>query len=738
MPFLIQLVWLVGLSGWLSLQDGQWEQLDTSTYNTILLCLAVLGWVAVVGIFTSGWISQPIRRLSAVSQDLAQQAWTGDFASGEFDQVHVEGISELEILAQSFNKMAGQLRESFTVLAKTNEELERRVERRTVELRRAEAELRVLFEAMTELIFVKDSQGRYLKIVSANAPPLYQPVEELLGKTDYDIFERSQADTFVGYIQQALKTQQTIQVEYSLPVGDREAWFSTRISPISADSVLWVARDITDRKQALEALRTREAQYRDLVETPNCIILRWNALGQIKFINSYGQNFFGYQEDQILGCNIVGTIIPETERSRRILKVLIQDIRKHPDRYQFKETKNICRNGKTVWVNWTNKPILDDWGQLVEVLSIGTDATERKRAEEALREKEQYLRLVLDNIPQQVFWKDTNLVFLGCNKNWAKAAQIESPESVVGKTDYDLLTSPEIAELYRAQDRRVIEQNQAEFHVVETKQKPPVDGHTVWLDVSKIPIHDAQGKVIGILGVLEDITQRRQAEEALRIEQEKSERLLLNILPAAIAQQLKQSHSSLEKSNGEALIAEQFEDVTILFADIVGFTPLASRMLPTELVNLLGSIVSTFDRLSEQYSLEKIKTIGDAYMVACGLPVHRADHAEAIAQMALDMQRVITQFRTDRGEPFQIRIGINTGPVVAGVIGMKKFIYDLWGDTVNVASRMESQGIPGGIQVTKATYERLKDKYVLEKRGEIMVKGKGEMMTYWLTGRLDE
>ncbi len=223
-----------------------------------------------------------------------------------------------------------------------------------------------------------------------------------------------------------------------------------------------------------------------------------------------------------------------------------------------------------------------------------------------------------------------------------------------------------------------------------------------------------------------EIKERQGVELALRLAQKKSDHLLLNILPAAIVENLKK---------GEGSPAERFESATVLFADIVDFTSIAAIISPLELVKFLNKIFSKFDELTEKHNLEKIKTIGDAYMVAGGLPVPRADHAEAIANMALDMQDAIADFQTDTGEPFQIRIGIHTGPVVAGVIGTKKFIYDLWGDTVNVASRMECQGLPGYIQVTSAVYELLKDRYVFEERGAIAVKGKGDMIAYWLKAK---
>jgi len=249
--------------------------------------------------------------------------------------------------------------------------------------------------------------------------------------------------------------------------------------------------------------------------------------------------------------------------------------------------------------------------------------------------------------------------------------------------------------------------------------------------------------------------ERRRAEDDLRVEKMRSERLLLNVLPKAIAERLKSSQiytptnipitrnaEILTSANisklrpNSSIVADTFESVTVLFGDIVSFTEFASSVPANELVHMLNEIFSEFDRLVDFYGLEKIKTIGDSYMAVGGLPVPRSDHAEAIASMALDMQQSIDRFIRPDGSPFKLRIGIHTGQAVAGVIGKKKFIYDLWGDTVNIASRMESHGVAGCIQVTEVTYQVLKGKFQFDPQKTIEIKGKGEMTTYFLVGKL--
>lgn len=210
-------------------------------------------------------------------------------------------------------------------------------------------------------------------------------------------------------------------------------------------------------------------------------------------------------------------------------------------------------------------------------------------------------------------------------------------------------------------------------------------------------------------------------------DKEKSENLLLNIFPKSIADRLKDGHRT---------IVDQFTEVTVMFADIVDFTRLSSSLESQVLVEFLNEVFSKFDELARAHGLEKIKTIGDSYMVVGGIPDPVDNHAEAIADMALDMVKTINQITISDSGPVSMRVGINSGPVRVGVIGTSKFSYDLWGDTVNIASRMESHGVPGGIQVSETTHDLLRDRYVLEKRSEtIQVKGKGKMSTYLLVGK---
>jgi adenylate cyclase len=219
--------------------------------------------------------------------------------------------------------------------------------------------------------------------------------------------------------------------------------------------------------------------------------------------------------------------------------------------------------------------------------------------------------------------------------------------------------------------------------------------------------------------------QRQDALVALRGAQEQAENLLLNILPRSIADKLKASPQP---------IADQFSAASILFADVVDFTPLAEHLPPGEVVGMLDDLFSYFDTLVERYRLEKIKTIGDCYMVAAGVPSPRPDHARALALVGLDMLDAVRSTDAVGYLGLELRVGINSGPVVAGVIGRKRFLYDLWGDAVNTASRMESHGTPGRIQITRATYELLKDEFECEPRGTVSVKGKGEMETWYLVG----
>lgn len=380
--------------------------------------------------------------------------------------------------------------------------------------------------------------------------------------------------------------------------------------------------------------------------------------------------------------------------------------------------------GQQTWWFTNLTPLRDKQEHIYRIIGSSINITERKQAEAALQQAEEKYRSIFENADEGLFQTTPDGRYLSANPALARIYGYSSPEELIACLK-NINQQLYVDKAHRAKFVALI---QAQDRVSNFKsQVYRKDGSIIWILENARLVRDAKGEPLYYEGSVVDITMRMVWEEALHYQQQCTEDLLHNILPDPIAQRLKLQ---------ESLIADSFDEVTVLFADLVNFTELSAQIPATKLVDLLNKIFSVFDRLTQKHGLEKIKTIGDAYMVVGGLPQPRPDHAEAVAEMALDMQQEIARFKRNDGKPFDLRIGINTGPVVAGVIGTKKFAYDLWGDTVNMASRMESMGIAGGIQVTAATYKLLQDKYVFEERDAIAIKGKGEMITYWLRGYL--
>lgn len=477
------------------------------------------------------------------------------------------------------------------------------------------------------------------------------------------------------------------------------------------------------RKQAEAALRESEEQLRDLFENASDLIQSIGADGHFLYVNRAWRETLGYSEAEIAKMTVFDIIHPNSSPdSLHIFDRAIRD--KEIDENTFYpdsvEAIFVTKKFQQILLEGSISCKFAD-GQLVAIRAILRDITARKQAEDALAQSVSLLQATFDSTADGILATDRTGKIVSFNREFIEMWGI--PDEVMAlRSDAQMvafvLNQLKDPQAFQERIESLYEQPEAESYDLLEFQ----DGRFFERYSEPQRLGD---KIIGRVWSYHDITERKQAEDALREEQEKSEKLLLNILPKPIAERLKRN---------ETTIAEYFPEVTVLFADIVGFTHLSTLMNPIELVELLNQIFSSFDMICERLGLEKIKTIGDAYMVVGGLPEPRADHAEAIAKMALDMQTEIARFNAQNNKYFSIRIGIHSGPVVAGVIGIKKFIYDLWGDTVNIASRMESHGLPWRIQVSEATYNLLQHKYLFDRRETIHVKGKGEMTTYLIIG----
>lgn len=647
-------------------------------------------------------------------------------------------------------------------LQQANEELELRVARRTAALtesnqrllseirerhrveealRASEAELRALFAAMTDVITVFNSDGRYLNMVATNSQLLYSPGKERVGQTVYDVLPPYQASLFMRHIQQALNTRRPVRLEYSLPIGDWQqgneasgqaapddfentAWYNAIISPMPDNRVIWVARDITEKRRSDIALQKAEEKYRSIFENSAEGIFQASPDASYLSVNPALSRMYGYPSPTEMMAQVtnIDRLYASEERRRSMLQRL------HSQGAVFAFESQVYRaDGQIIWVSENVRAVRGDRDHILYYEGTVADITQRRQAQEALRESQRTLATLLGNLAGMAYRRY-------CDANWTLEFVSDGCYDLTGYAPSDMLgaTAVPFEQLIHPDDRPYVKGEVARslpdgrpFQM--TYRILTANGQEKWVLEKGIPVSPPHTNPAVVEGFLTDITNRKEIEEALRVEQERSERLLLNILPASIADQLKRSSRS---------IAYRFDEVTILFADIVNFTELSGALPPTELVDLLNEIFSAFDHLAERHQLEKIKTIGDAYMVVGGVPSQLPNHTRAIAEMALDMQAAIAQFRRQDQSSFSLRIGIDTGPVVAGVIGLKKFSYDLWGDAVNVASRMESQGLADCIQVTATVYEQLKAEYIFEQRGSIDVKGKGQMTTYWLRGRI--
>lgn len=542
----------------------------------------------------------------------------------------------------------------------------------------------------------------------------------------------------------------------------------------AAKDIIYIGRDITERQRTQQRLSAQYAIGRVLSEATNfeqalpkillaiCEVLGWTVgefwIPEITFPNCQGDfnRHLDLPPSKIIKCVEVWSrpsvvTADFIEHSKNLVfawdvdlpgyvwatrsSLWVSDVLKEPlfVRKKLAEKNNlhaafgipVISNGEVLGVmvffhREVQQPDQDLLQTINAIASQIGQFMERKRAEIALAESEERYRDLFENATDLIQSVAADGSFIYVNRAWKETLGYTETE-LANMSIFEVLhpdCKAECLEMFnRVLSGEKLQRVQAAFRS-KAGQKIFVEG--------SVNCKFVEGKPVATRAIFRDITQRLVAEEALRHEQEQTERLLLNILPEAIAERLKHE---------QATIAENFAAVTVLFADIVGFTEIASSLSPIALVSLLNQIFSAFDRLTEHYGLEKIKTIGDAYMVVGGLPKRRVNHAEAIAEMALDMQKAIAEFNSQNNLNFNIRIGIHSGPVVAGVIGIKKFIYDLWGDTVNTASRMESHGSPGRIHVSDTTHRLLRHKYVFEKRGIIQVKGKGDMRTYFLLAR---
>jgi PAS domain S-box-containing protein len=542
------------------------QQINANTRTTILLCFFAFVLAIFLGLLTSRWVAEPIARLLEASRALTKMSEDSDFTSPVLDsEIEVRGVNELGILAQSFNHMAKQLRSSFAALEKTNSTLESRVAQRTAELKATEAELRALFAAMTELIIVVDASGRYLKIAPTNQLLLYKPAEELVGKTVTEVFPPATAERFINCIREALTTKTTVSIEYPLIVKEREIYFAASVSPLSEGSVIWVARDITEQKRSESARRVRQKQLLKqntmLVELArNKSLYRGNLQVALREITKAAANtleaeavgawlydegrtklqcldlFHRSTSEHSAGCELAAADFPtyfkalEEDRTIAADDALL-DVRTRelaepyfndsgtastldaPIRLGGQTIGVICVEQRGIARHWTVEE-QNFAASLADLVSLAIEASERDRAEIALRQAEQKYRSIFENAVEGIFQTTPDGNFLSVNPALARIYGYATPEELTSNLT-DIRQQAYIDPQRRAEFTRIMNET-GEISGFES-QVYRADGSIIWVSESARAVRDASGEVLYYEGSVEDISTRKAFESALQL-----------------------------------------------------------------------------------------------------------------------------------------------------------------------------------------------------------------------------
>ncbi|MGI0488245.1 PAS domain S-box protein [Pantanalinema rosaneae CENA516] len=641
-------------------------ELVSSQRLTLILSLLALAGAIGLGILTTAWITQPILRLSRISREFAAGRLTQDMPTFH--------IQELDVLSQAFHWMAEQLHQSFAGLEAIKAELERRVEERTIALRQSEDKFSKIFRSSpVPFLLITLEEGRILEANHSHLRLIGYTASEVLGKTVEELnFQVHPNDT--NQVMEQLHRDgmiHNLEIDFQKKTGETvTVLLSAEVIELDGQScVLFVSNDITARKQAelerqlaSEALQASEAQYRDLVQTANCIIIRWSATGQVLFLNDYGQRFFDYPATEILGQNIIGTIVPLTETSGRDLQELIQDICTNPEHYLVNENENTRRNGDRVWLSWANKPIWDDQGQLIEILSVATDGTARKRAEEALQAANAEMRALFAAMEDLVLVRD---IQGRCRKIFTPKATglLYRPiAETLNKTLYDILPA-ETATAFMGYLRQALQTQQT----VKAEYCLTIRDRLTWFSASVSPI-DTES----VVWVVRDITDRKtaevelqQAKEAAEVANRAKSEFLANMSHelrtplngilgyAQILKRTKTLPASFHQ--GIDTIYQCGEHLLTLINDVLDLSKIEARRLELHLnefhlPNFLKAIADIFHLRAEQ------KGISFIYEELTALPTAIRGDEQRLRQVLINLLSNAIKFTDHGGVAFKVGI----------------------------------------------------------------------------------